>query len=1635
MRRDELLSAVEQRGLRLFTTTDAAVAAGVTKAHASIVLSRISSSGAIGRLARGRWAILRPASPHPLAAAAFLAAPRPVHVTGPSALHHHGVLAQVPRETHLGWTSPPRAFRTPIGSVRFHHLPVPREDETVRVETPDGPVRVATPEKALVETAYLDASSRSDVSLFPELNIEGLDRRTVEIILGRIENPAFRERVRSRLAPVEKRLEASTRRRSGRVAEARRDVEAFVERAGGWARVGLFVGAGYSNVFARLPDSRGFLQEVGMRLKRRGVAPDLVRSLVDSSDDADHPELLEQARTVLGEDAWRDEVQSILAHGHGGVGAAALAARGTLLHLTTNLDGLLESNLATGGGGGRGAPVAVWPSPGVSPDEVFASPGPIVVHLHGRLDDQTHWVLTSRDYRRAATDGTLTRIVETALLDRPFLFIGYGLRGDQHLLRILERLQVRLEKWNHEHVALLPEDELEGDDGRAADLRSMYGIRAIGIPRKVQHKSGLEFVLCFPSEKKSPEPVEGEPPWRRALLARARHEQAERWWKWSVDPIVASRWTARALAAREGRKVEGVPPIGPGDIELREELGGAPLRLRPAEILRLHRVLLVGDFGVGKTTYLRKLFADQDPLTGTPMVLVPLRSLGDGKSLVELIREETGRASGVSATEAAAVLHRFVSAKGCFLLDGIDELGERRHAVLAEIASCAADWPGCGLILTTRPEAESEAMKALASVRPHVLDILPFSQRQVEDYCRRRVGDERPFGRLHTEVDLDEILQVPAFLDYACEALETGALPIPFTIGRLLDRLLARRLAEEKAQGRLKIEAGKASEILRRAAFALQRRDRFELFRDEWFEALREPIRAAAGPGSGYDERELFEALVHATLLVVDRGRAERYSFQHRIWQNHLAGAALAELNEEETLKTVWRRTADDEGIDPRWYLTLRMAAEASRPVHDLLWSLKDRDPRAVSRILPCNERETNRWAFDRLLGEYLDEKKPIRTGERAGHTGLDDDRTLVARAKTLGTEAESRLEPLLVSKDPWVRSFSARIAWEAKLRDLLDRNLANLLGDADDDVRGYAARASLDLGIGDSALIVRAVEQADEGAFDHLFEALQKIDPEAARRISVERFTTYLRSKDSVRTYPWAIQQLGSRLLSEGDLGTLAGIAMETGRHVHGIPASLVERAAVVRGEGGLRLLAAAHLRGVRRELQIRPGPDPSEKILNTLKQDRSAGGLALAWAIGADPHPGYLPFHAVQLLAGMTPKRSAAVEGLLFRRGVEECRWLGNAIVEAYRQEGKVRIGRAILRAHGLPLPVRKSERERPPPRLRRPARPTLAEIVRRIPHQKGPSLLALFDEDHIHEVAALPKNLAKVVHIEVERVLAGTPARTAVRPEGDRTFHVNNAWRAAVSIVERIGPKEFSATSVAGLAEAQEWTLFVAKVLEMDDRPEVLAAIRDAVRPDQRPDALRRALQILKARGVPFDEVLRRLGPVDEAIRRCPEIEKALLAFLKDDPSAAERHLDPFLRSAHADVRYVAAAIRIRAEGARASVGVRKGYIGALREILHRDPNHLHFLDPYRVRLPVAGIERRIGAFCRWLLKHRAIRNDFFGGSALNWAIEHLRSAETDECLRVLGRLRRRFPDAGWLAGVVDDARLIRLARAGS
>lgn len=161
----EALGKIKTIAQPVFRTADVMVALDIRKSHASKLLDRLAQHGHVIRLMRGLWAM--PEGLEPMALVPHLTAPFPSYVSLQSALYYHDMISQIPEVIYCVSLARTRTYETPAATISVHHIP--GSFFFGYEERGEQHVRMALPEKALLDILYLSQSRSRLFTVLPEV--------------------------------------------------------------------------------------------------------------------------------------------------------------------------------------------------------------------------------------------------------------------------------------------------------------------------------------------------------------------------------------------------------------------------------------------------------------------------------------------------------------------------------------------------------------------------------------------------------------------------------------------------------------------------------------------------------------------------------------------------------------------------------------------------------------------------------------------------------------------------------------------------------------------------------------------------------------------------------------------------------------------------------------------------------------------------------------------------------------------------------------------------------------------------------------------------------------------------------------------------------------------------------------------------------------------------------------------------------------------------------------------------------------------------------------------------------------------------------------------------------------------------
>lgn len=152
-------------GRPIVTTREAAARWQTTSGIASRRLRALEEVGVVRQIRQGLWTL--DLDIEPFAVAPYLTAPLPAYVSMFSALAHHGMIEQIPRQISVASLDRSKRITTALGTYQVHQL-APELFGGYGGSEESG--YVAMPEKALFDTVYVRTAAGSR-AYFPELSL------------------------------------------------------------------------------------------------------------------------------------------------------------------------------------------------------------------------------------------------------------------------------------------------------------------------------------------------------------------------------------------------------------------------------------------------------------------------------------------------------------------------------------------------------------------------------------------------------------------------------------------------------------------------------------------------------------------------------------------------------------------------------------------------------------------------------------------------------------------------------------------------------------------------------------------------------------------------------------------------------------------------------------------------------------------------------------------------------------------------------------------------------------------------------------------------------------------------------------------------------------------------------------------------------------------------------------------------------------------------------------------------------------------------------------------------------------------------------------------------------------------------
>lgn len=199
MNASEALGRLKSLRVPAATTADAAAILKLSSTATSHMLKRLASAGLVTPLRKGLWALAE--RPDRLGLAEYMTAPYPAYLSLQTALYQHGMIEQIPSMIYLVSLARSARVETALGTYSVHHVQPAFFDGFEALQ--DSGIKLALPEKALVDFLYLSPTRGRLFAALPELELpRGFRRSAAREWVRRIPSKRLRTMVARRLDEV-----------------------------------------------------------------------------------------------------------------------------------------------------------------------------------------------------------------------------------------------------------------------------------------------------------------------------------------------------------------------------------------------------------------------------------------------------------------------------------------------------------------------------------------------------------------------------------------------------------------------------------------------------------------------------------------------------------------------------------------------------------------------------------------------------------------------------------------------------------------------------------------------------------------------------------------------------------------------------------------------------------------------------------------------------------------------------------------------------------------------------------------------------------------------------------------------------------------------------------------------------------------------------------------------------------------------------------------------------------------------------------------------------------------------------------------------------------------------------------------
>lgn len=197
MNASEALYRLRRLGSPVVSNAEAATAWGLSESATTHALLRLAEARLVQRVCHGIWAVDKVVDP--LQAAPALTRPYPCYGSTWTALARHGLIDQIPAATFVVSLDRAQSISTSFGTIVIQHI----HSALYGGFANSAGIVLATPEKALFDTVYLQAARGAARISLPEITLPTtFDRADAEGWVERAPSKSLRTLTRRYLARV-----------------------------------------------------------------------------------------------------------------------------------------------------------------------------------------------------------------------------------------------------------------------------------------------------------------------------------------------------------------------------------------------------------------------------------------------------------------------------------------------------------------------------------------------------------------------------------------------------------------------------------------------------------------------------------------------------------------------------------------------------------------------------------------------------------------------------------------------------------------------------------------------------------------------------------------------------------------------------------------------------------------------------------------------------------------------------------------------------------------------------------------------------------------------------------------------------------------------------------------------------------------------------------------------------------------------------------------------------------------------------------------------------------------------------------------------------------------------------------------